>query len=534
MKTRTISSLGLLFISVSAILGSGWLFGSFYAAQAAGPASILSWIIGSFFVIIIAFTFAELCSSVPVSGSSVRIPQMTHGTVVGIFCSLNTWFCYVTLTVIETMAVMQYLSFYFPSIMHINKGGLTVIGYTVATILIFFMSVINTYSVKYIVRFNTFLTLIKIVIPIFVSILLVDAYFHIHSVTNPHIVALSEFAPFGFHGVFAAISVGGIVFSYNAFKQAAEMAGEAKNPNFSVPFAIVGSVVLCMVIFLFLQIGFLSALRPDDLKNGWTTLTLMNNQSPFVSLLAEHGINWAIPVLYFAAIISPMAAALIYCTGAARSLYGIAANGYAPQVLLKLNKSGESALTVWINFILAVIIFQFFKNWDQISNLLTCLFAISYGLAPVCMIALRVQLPSLKKPFKLPIGYVWAYIAFFITTLFIYWVGWDTISGVVWFFMFCLIVTIVFQRTSKKPASEIKTEWKASIWLWAYLIVIIVASKLGDYGHRAGVMTGLWSVLFLAICSAIVFFVAAKFTLPAERIQRQIDNALSSKDDNSH
>ncbi|HBM17393.1 MAG TPA: amino acid permease [Lentisphaeria bacterium] len=534
MQQRSIPSIGLLFISVSAILGSGWLFGSFYAAQAAGPASIMSWIIGGVFVIIIAFTFAELCSSVPVSGSSVRIPQMTHGTVVGIFCSLNTWFCYVTLTVIETMAVMQYLSFYFPAVMHIEKGGLTLTGYTVATILLFCMSVVNTYSVKYIVRFNTFLTLLKIVIPIFVSILFVNAYFSIHSASNPQVFAAISFAPFGWHGIFAAISVGGIVFSYNAFKQAAEMAGEAKNPSFSVPFAIVGSVVLCMIIFLFLQIGFLSSLTSNDLKNGWSTLTLLNNQSPFVSLLVEHKINWAIPILYFAAIISPLAAALIYCTSAARSLYGIAANGYAPQLLLKLNKNGESALTVWINFILAVIIFQFFKNWDQISNLLTCLFAISYGLAPVCMVALRVQLPSRPRPLKLPFGYIWGYVAFFLTTLFIYWVGWDTISSVVWFFLFCLIATIIFQKTSRTSASEIKTDWKASIWLWAYLVVIVIASKLGDYGNGAEIMTGLWSVIFLAVCSAIVFAMAAKFTLPAQKIQIQIDAAISSKNDSGH
>ncbi len=527
MRNRTISPLGLLFISVSAILGSGWLFGSFYAAQIAGPAAILSWIIGGMLVIVIAFTFAELGSSVPVSGSSVRIPQFTHGKVVGIFCSLNTWFCYVTLTVIEVLAVMQYLSFYFPSIIYPGKGGLTFMGYVVATILLFFMSVINTYSVKFIVRFNTFLTLIKIVVPLFVSVLLFDSYFHIQAAGKPVVKTLIEFAPFGWHGVFAAISAGGVIFSYNAFKQASEMAGEAKNPNFSVPFAIVGSVVLCMVVFIFLQTGFIAALSPQDLKNGWTHLALMNDQSPFVSLLAEHGINWAIPILYFAAIISPLAAALVYCTSAARSLYGIAANGYAPQVLLKLNKRNESALTVWINFILAVIIFQFFKNWDQIASLLTCLFAISYGLAPVCMLALRVKLPSHLRPLKLPWGYAWAYAAFFITTLLIYWVGWDTISKVAWFFLFCIIVTVIFQKTTGKGFQDFKEDWKASMWLWFYLITIIIASKLGDYGNGLGKLTGLYSLIFIAVTSGIALYLSAKFTLAPEHIQHQIDSSVS-------
>lgn len=527
---RTISPLGLLFISISAILGSGWLFGSFYAAQNAGPASLLSWVIAGIFVIIIAFTFAEICSLVPVSGSSVRLPQFTHGKVVGVFCSLNTWFCYVTLTVIEVFAVMQYLSFYYPSLIY-SKGGLTTTGHITADILLFLLSFINTYSVKWIVKFNTSLTMIKIIVPLFIGFLLLALHFSISKGFNFSFIIHpvgSTFAPFGIHGIFAAISVGGVVFSYNAFKQAAEMAGEAKNPNFSVPFAIVGSVIICMFIFIVLQSSFLSSLEPGDLRNGWTQIALSNNQSPFVSLLSEHGINWAIPILYFAAIISPMAAALVYCTGAARSLYGIAANGYAPKILLKLNKREESSLAVWINFILAMIIFHCFKNWEQVADFLTCLFAISYGLAPVCMIAMRVKLPLAKRPLKLPFGYIWAYTAFFVTTLFIYWVGWETISKVTWFFVFALIVILIFQKVTNNSFYDFKEDWKSSIWLWTYLVVIIIVSLLGNYGKGLSVLTGIYSIAFIAIASAIVLTLAGKFSLSAEKIKQQIDTGLAS------
>ena len=246
--------------------------------------------------------------------------------------------------------------------------------------------------------------------------------------------------------------------------------------------ALVGSVVLCMVVFIFLQTGFIAALSPQDLKNGWTHLALMNDQSPFVSLLAEHGINWAIPILYFAAIISPLAAALVYCTSAARSLYGIAANGYAPQVLLKLNKRNESALTVWINFILAVIIFQFFKNWDQIASLLTCLFAISYGLAPVCMLALRVKLPSHLRPLKLPWGYAWAYAAFFITTLLIYWVGWG------YYFKSCMVLSLLYYCDRNIPENYRKGLSGFQRRLESFNVVMV----LSDYHNYRLKIRRLW------------------------------------------
>ena len=73
--------LGLLFMSMSAILGSGWLFASSYANTLAGPSSLVAWCVGGLLVIIIAFVFAEICTMIPVVGASSRIPHYTHGTL---------------------------------------------------------------------------------------------------------------------------------------------------------------------------------------------------------------------------------------------------------------------------------------------------------------------------------------------------------------------------------------------------------------------------------------------------------------------
>ena len=56
---RSISVSGLLFSSISPIIGSGWLFACYYTANLAGPAAVLSWLIGSVSIIIIAFVFEE-------------------------------------------------------------------------------------------------------------------------------------------------------------------------------------------------------------------------------------------------------------------------------------------------------------------------------------------------------------------------------------------------------------------------------------------------------------------------------------------
>jgi len=113
---RSIFNAGLLMTSVSAIMGSGWLFAAYYTASFAGPASLVAWGLGAVLVIIIAFVFAELCAMIPVTGSSTRIPHYTQGTLTSFVFSWIIWITYLTLAPIEVQAIIQYLAFYAPQL----------------------------------------------------------------------------------------------------------------------------------------------------------------------------------------------------------------------------------------------------------------------------------------------------------------------------------------------------------------------------------------------------------------------------------
>lgn len=522
--TRSVSTLGLLFISITSIMGSGWLFSSFYASELAGPASMISWIIGGIFMLIVAFTFAEVFSMIPVSGASVRIPQISHGNVIGVFCSIAFWFTYVVLIVIEVQAVCQYLCFYFPSLM--SSSGLSWSGYLLAICLLFVLCIVNTVSMKWIARCNTIMTFIKIVIPIFVGVFLLILLFSVESLVHP---IRSSFEPFGIHGIFAAISTGGIVFSYNGFKFSCEVGGEAKNPGFAIPFAVIGSILICMVIFLILQSSFLVSLSPADLKQGWAALTLVNNNSPFASLLIEHNIGWMMPILYIGAIISPLAAGLIYCTCASRSLYAIAINGYAPKVLTKMNKVHIPFFTVWINFVIALIIFNFFSGWHEIADLLTYLFAITFVFGPICLVTFRKQMPNIKRYVRLPFATVWSFIALYLCSLFIYWVGWSINSMTLYFLIFCIVIAFIVQRITHVSKKEAIEDWKSSIWLWVYAFVVYFCSYAGSYGGHKILNGWIIQIIFLVVCF-VAIVLARKFSRTPEQIVYDIEHSSGEEE----
>ena len=72
---RDVGRVGLLFAGVGSIIGSGWLFGALTASTIAGPAAIVSWLLGGVMVMLIGLCYAELGAMLPVSGGVVRYPH---------------------------------------------------------------------------------------------------------------------------------------------------------------------------------------------------------------------------------------------------------------------------------------------------------------------------------------------------------------------------------------------------------------------------------------------------------------------------
>jgi amino acid transporter len=514
---RSIPTFGLLFTSVSAIIGSGWLFSAFYTATLAGPAATLAWIIGGVFVLVIAFIFAEVCSMLPISGSSARIPQYTHGTLVSFLFAWMTWLSYLALMAAEVQAVLQYASLYFPALTYPLTGQLTHTGYFAAAGLMLLTSAINIYSLRWLIRSNTFLTLLKLIIP---TLIVVVILFHFFSPANAFHPANSSFMPLGISGVFAAITSGGIVFAFNGFKQAAEMAGEAKNPGRSIPLAIVGSVGICLVLFLLIQLAFFSVLDTSNLASGWAHLNLFQNDIPLASIISQARLDWLLPFLYVAAVIGPLAAGLMYCSSAGRSFYGMSKNGYLPKVFQYLSPQGNPIRCMVINFILGMCLFAPLPGWQMIMNFLTSLLAISYAVGPITMITLRYQAPQQHRPITLPFGHFWAYLAFYMCTLLAYWNGWHILSVAGIAILLGFAILFIYRKFSK--SLHIELNLRQSIWIWPYFAGLLFISYLGNYGGGLNILNAYTSLLALAIFCVFILWLAVKFRLPDSITQNYI------------
>lgn len=106
---RSIGLVGLTFVAVSGIIGSGWMFAPLLAVQHAGPAAMVAWVVGGIAMFFIAITFAEIPAMLPVPGGIARVPQFSHGNVVALVMGWTAWVGYSTTAPIEVEAMLRYL-----------------------------------------------------------------------------------------------------------------------------------------------------------------------------------------------------------------------------------------------------------------------------------------------------------------------------------------------------------------------------------------------------------------------------------------
>ncbi len=111
-RKREMGLIGAVCSSETTVIGSGWLFGSWYAASAAGTAAILGWVIGGVVVIILALAHSELGGMYPVAGGTARFPHFAFGSLAGTSFGFFSWVPGITVAPVEAFAVMEYAQYY--------------------------------------------------------------------------------------------------------------------------------------------------------------------------------------------------------------------------------------------------------------------------------------------------------------------------------------------------------------------------------------------------------------------------------------
>jgi amino acid transporter len=532
---RHIGLIGLLFTAVGSIIGSGWLFGAMNAAEQAGPASIISWIIAAIMILFIGLTYAELGTMFPVSGGVVRFPHYAFGSFASYTSGWITWLAVASTAPIEAEAALQYATTYIPWLM-VKQGGspvLTTPGFFVACALLLLFCIINMFGIRWFARINNALVWWKIGIICIVVIALFSADFHSGHFAHP---AHGGFMPMGWHGVFSAIATAGIVFSYLGFRQGVELAGETDNPQRNIPIAILGSLGMCALIYIALQVAFIGALPESAIAHGWAHLGdafkgiaggESLSYSPLATLATTLGLTWLATLLYIDAFISPADTGLIYTTLTSRLSYAMGRNGNAPKSLAKVNDRGVPWISLILSFFVGVIFFLPFPGWAQFVGFVTSATVLSFGSGPLTMMALRKELPGHKRPFRLGGGWSIPYLAFFSSNLIVFWSGWD----VVWKLMATVLLGFILLAVHETGWGKHtpKLDFRSGFWVLPWLAGLTIISWLGRYPEldkhagNLGILELGSGVMVIAVFSALIMWLAHAYRLRGTQVTQHLN-----------
>lgn len=271
MKFQKITLFSGVMLALNSLIGSGWLFGAGTAAKVAGPAAILSWILGAIIIISIALTYVELGAMFPESGGMSRYAQYSHGPFLGFIAAWANWISLITLVPMEAVASVQYMSSWpwaWANWTHhfMKNGNITTPGLLVVFGFMLVFTLINFWSVKLMTRFTNLISIFKILLPTLTIVMLIAAGFHPsnfgHSVTT--------FIPYGSRSIFEAAAISGIIMSYDAFQTVINMGGEMINPHKNIVRGVLISMIITAVIYVMLQVAFIGAIDPNLLaqKDG--------------------------------------------------------------------------------------------------------------------------------------------------------------------------------------------------------------------------------------------------------------------------
>jgi amino acid transporter len=515
---RDVGVLGLMFVSLGSIIGSGWLFGALYAAQEAGPAALVSWGLGAGFMLVLALVHAELGGAYSVAGGTARFPHYSHGSLVGFTMGWVWWLGAATVAPIEVEAALQYFTHYLPWLTATSGGEtvLTVQGYAIAVVLMAVFTVVNILGVARLAKSNNLIMVWKIAIPVLALVTLMAVHFHAGNFT-----AHGGFFPYGFHGIFSAVATGGVIFAYQGFEQAIQLGSESRNPGRNIPLAVVGAMLVGIVIYVLLQVAFIAALDPHNLSHGWSKLAFEGLAGPFAGLASAVGLGWLAILLYVDAAVSPGGTGLLYVATGSRVWYALGHNGYIPSAFSRISRRGIPLWSVLVSFLVGIVVFLPFPGWQKLVGFIVAASSLSYGVAPLALSALRRQDPQRERPFRLPLEPVLSPLGFFVANLVIYWSGWTTNWKVVASIAIGFAVFGAYRASgdrSRMPQLDVR----GFLWMPPYLAGLLAISYLGQY-DGTGAIPFWWDLGVVAVFSVAIWLLALALRLDPEEARTYVE-----------
>ncbi|HET7133808.1 MAG TPA: amino acid permease [Gammaproteobacteria bacterium] len=431
---RSLNATNLVLLGIGCIIGTGiFVLTGRAAAQFAGPGIMISFVLTGTLCALVALSYAELASAIPVSGSAYSYSYASMGEVVawimGLLLVLEYGLAASTVAAGWSGYVMSFLHDLGIDLPPALRGapGTEVTDFTSGAVV--GMGSVNLPAIVAIVAVTGLLVLgvsesarvnnviVAIKVTVVVAFVVIGAFFVNPDLWSPLIPPRQPPYPDGVTpGIWAQIGealkglvvgesnsqygIGGLIagaarifFAYIGFEAVSTAGAESRNPSKDMPIGIIGSLLICTVLYIL----------TSAVLVGIVPYTDLNDPAPIAKAVNQIGLPWFAALVKIGAICGLSSVMLVLLYAQTRIFYTMARDGLIPPVFSTVHSKFK---TPWINTLLVGVLacgFAGFMGLDALADLTNVGTLVAFTLVCATVIYLRVTRPTLRRPFKTPL-----------------------------------------------------------------------------------------------------------------------------------
>jgi basic amino acid/polyamine antiporter, APA family len=387
---RAVGALDLTALGIGAIIGTGIFVIIGEAITDSGPAIVLAFVLAGVTCVFSALSYAELASSIPVSGSAYTYAYATMGELLAWIIGWDLVLEYGVSVAAVAVGWGSYFVELLDSLFGVTlsdaislppgEGGDVNVP---SLLLVLAAAALLISGVRHSARTNTVMVVLKITVLLFFIVVALSAF------TGDH---FSNFAPNGFGGVETAAAL--IFFAYIGFDAVSTGSEETKRPQRDMPIAIVGSLLIATVLYILVAVAAVGALPADELAG---------DTAPLSTALSEGaGIGWGADVVAFGALVAISSVVLTMLYGQTRIAYSMCRDGLLPSRLGSIWRRTQAPVILTVLFAVPIGLIAAFLPLSEIAKLVNIGTLFAFLIVNVAVIWLRRTKPDMERGFRVP------------------------------------------------------------------------------------------------------------------------------------
>lgn len=385
---RTLGRWHLLALGVGAIIGAGiFVLTGHAAAQYAGPAIMLSFVLGGITCAFAGLCYAEFAALIPLAGSAYTYSYATLGELVAWIIGWDLVLEYALGTATVAVGWAGYVSSF------LRDLGLTlpiIHGFNPAALIgVLAVTALLASGVKESTNLNAAMVVVKLCV---VALFLAFGASHLHPANwHPFLPPnTGHVRQYGWSGVLRGAGV--IFFAYIGFDAVSTAAQEAKNPQKDMPFGILGSLFVCTLLYIAVA----------GVLTGLVSYKLLNVPDPIAVGVGATGLPWLIEVVKIGVIAGLSSVMLVLMYGQTRIFYTMACDGLLPGIFSRLHPRFQTPVhATWLLGILVSLVAAFVPL-AALGELVSIGTLFAFILVCAGVLYLRRTQPELPRPFRCP------------------------------------------------------------------------------------------------------------------------------------